>query len=244
MVQVHLGPQTSVRSSPIGRHLRRSPSVSRVYGYTKMSPTRGETTTVRFFEQLYAIVVGLGLALAVEQALDLERSGIPVSFEQLPLFLAYLNLAFPLAHASVRYLELAYVDRVVGTLSKGRVLRDLALGTGHFLLLIALSLLISRPIAFTYGAVLLLVGRVGRDVILWLIGHRLLEFDRKVARIHSVTVICLLVSGLGAQLVAGDGEAWAARIGTLAASFVFALGLYLSAFTFFFSNEDREQVVE
>ncbi len=203
-----------------------------------MAASRGGSTTVRFFEQLYAIVVGLGLALAVEELLELDRSGIPVAFEHVPLFLAYLNLAFPLAHGSIRYPELAYIDRELGSLGKGRVLGDLVLGTGHFLWLIVLSFLIARPLIFGYVTVVLLVGRLAREAILLLRGRAVLVFDRQVARVHAITIILALGVISASQLAVGKSEVWVLRIGMLAASLVFALGLYLTAFDFFFSDED------
>lgn len=205
-----------------------------------MIGTRAEATTVRFFEQLYAIVVGLGLALAVEQVLDLgDRDGL-VELAHLPLFLAYINLAFPLAHASVRYLELAYVDRVAGSLGKGRVLADLVLGTGHFLWVITLSFLITRPVAFVWVAVVLLAGRPLRDAGLSLGRRAPLEFDRAVDRVHLLAIVellCVLGTGL---LLSGDAELWTVRLGALAGSLLFAAGLYLSAFGFFFGDDERK----
>ena len=84
-----------------------------------------DNTSLRFFEELYAVVVGLGLAVAVEQVLDLGSDDV-VSLENVPLFLAYLNLAFPLAHASVRYLDLAYSEDQL-SFGRSRVLGDLVL---------------------------------------------------------------------------------------------------------------------
>ncbi len=206
-----------------------------------MEGTRAEATTVRFFEQLYAIVVGLGLALAVEQMLDLGgRDGL-VRLAHLPLFLAYINFAFPLAHASVRYLELAYVDRVVGRLGKGRVVADLVLGTGHFLWLIALSFLITRPVAFCWVAVVLLAGRPVRDLGLSLARRPPLEFDRAVDRIHLLAMAVLLGVLAATSLATGDAERWIVRLGALAGSLLFAAGLYLSAFGFFFGHADRPE---
>lgn len=189
-----------------------------------------------FFEQLYAIVVGLGLAVAVQQVLDLGRDGIPISLEDLPLFLAYLNIAFALAHASVRYLQLAYGESLVGPLGRGRVVADLVLGVGHFLWLIVLSLLIGRPDAFLWATVLLLVGRPLRDEVLRLRGRERLSFDRSVSVIHGVTIVCVLVTLTVARLTHGPAELWVLRTGGLIASIVFGLGLYVFAFDFFFPD--------
>ena len=203
-----------------------------------MIRSAGASTTVRFFEELYAIVVGLGLALAAEQMLDLSSGEVSVQLELLPLFLAYLNFAFPLAHASVRYLDLAYVERQAGPIGKVRVLGDLGLGIGHFLWLIALSFLIGNETAFLVVSGVLLIGRPARDLFARLGRSTVLDFDRKVAAAHIATVLCLLVVLGIAQLVDGDGRVWVLRVGGLISSLVFALGLYLGSFSFFFGTDE------
>lgn len=203
-----------------------------------MNAGRAQPSPVRFFEELYAVVVGIGVALAVEQVIRLERPGFPVAFEHVPVFLGYLNIAFALAHSSVRYLELAYVERALGTLGRGRVLGDLVLGVGQFLWLIVLSFLVTRPAMFAYGAVILLAGRPVRDGLLMLSSRPRLEFDNKVARIHGFTIAVFLSGVVAAAL--SDDDVWILRVAALIASLVFGLGLYLSAFPFFFDpNEDR-----
>lgn len=195
---------------------------------------RAEENPVAFFQELYAIVVGLGLALAVEQVIDLDRSGFPVTAEHVPLFLAYLNIAFALAHASVRYLQLAYVNGELGALGRPRVIADLVLGVGHFLWLMTLSFVITDPNAFALIAVLLLIGRPARDGFLMLAGRPRLEFDRKVAVIHLSTIGILLGTLAMGAVATGDAELWTLRIGSLGASLLFGLGMYTLAFPFFF----------
>lgn len=192
-------------------------------------------TSLGFFEELYAIVVGLGLALAIEQVIDLGRDGLPVRAEHIAVFLAYLNIAFALAHASVRYLQITYSEMEV-PVAKARVVADLILGVGHFLWLLTLSFLITRPIAFAGGVIVLLIGRPVRDLFLWLRKRQWLDFDRKVATVHMVTIVVLL-AGLGVALLAPESaEATVMRGVSLAASLGFGLGLYLWAFEFFFPS--------
>jgi len=193
-----------------------------------------DARSVTFFENLYVIVVGLGLALSAQQVVDLTKSGVPIVLKHLPLFFAYLIVAFALAHSSVRYLQLAYEDSLVGPLSKGRVLGDLVLGVGQFLLLIAMALLITRPFAFLIGAILLLVGRPIRDVLFRLAGRAVLDFDRKVALIHVVSICTFLVTLLIAGIVSTGPAQWVLRAGGVSASLMFGLSLYLYAFDFFF----------
>lgn len=199
---------------------------------------RAETTPVTFFQELYAIVVGLGLALAVEQVIDLDRTGFPVDTEHLPLFLAYLNIAFALAHASVRYLHLVYVDASLGPLGRPRVIGDLVLGVGHFLWLMALSFLVTRPRPFAYVAIVLLLGRPVRDGFLALARRPRLDFDEKVAIIHLGTIGALVMTLAIGLVTAGIAELWALRIGILSASLFFGLGMYTLAFPYFFPAGD------
>lgn len=200
--------------------------------------SRDDVSPVTFFQELYAIVVGLGLALAVEQVIDLDRSGFPVTAEHVPLFIAYLNIAFALAHASVRYLHLAYLDGSLGVLGRARVIMDLILGVGHFLWLMTLSFLLTRPRVFAIVAVVLLVGRPLRDGFLMLGRRPRLDFDRKVAVIHLVTIAALLVTLAIGLVTTADAELWTLRVGTLVASLVFGLGMYTFAFPYFFPATD------
>ena len=202
-----------------------------------MNRSRSEPSPVRFFEELYAVVVGIGVALSVEQLIRLERSGFPIAIEHVPVFLGYLNIAFALAHSSVRYLDLAYVDRAAGPFGRGRVLGDLALGVGQFLWLILMSFLVTRPAMFAYVAIALLIGRPTRDGLLMLSSRPRLAFDNKVARIHLVTIAVFLL-GLAMAAFAEDQSLWILRGTALIASLVFGLGLYLSAFPFFFGTTE------
>ena len=220
--------------------MRRSRHRSDAGQKPKLNLSRSENITVRFFEELYAIVVGLGLALAIEQIVDLDKDGLPILVEHLPVFLAYLNIAFPLAHSSVRYLELAYVDKDAGALSKQRVLGDLALGMGHFLFLLSLSFLVTRPAAFAGSALLLLIGRPARDVLISLGRGTVLPFDRKVAHIHVLAMILLGITLIAAAPLNDESEVWTARIGILITSLIYAIGLYLWAFEYFFSDNETE----
>lgn len=193
-------------------------------------------SSASFFVELYAVVVGLGLAFAVEQVIEPGRTGFPVRTEHAAVFLAYLNLAFALAHSSVRYLQLGYDEGGI-VLDKTRVVADLVLGVGQFLLLISLAFLITRPTAFAVGAILLLVGRPLRDLVLGTLGHGRLEFDRKVATLHTVTVLVLAI-GLGtSQILSTGDEVLLMKFTTLVGSLVFGLGLYVWAFDFFFPKE-------
>ena len=197
-----------------------------------------EASPLAFFEELYAIVVGLGLALAIEQVIDLGRSGVPVATEHVLVFLAYLNIAFALAHASVRYLQLAYVEAAVGAFGRGRVMGDLVLGVGHFLWLMALSFFVTRPAAFAWVAIVLLVGRPVRDGILQLGNRPRLDFDRIVATIHIVTIGVLTAVLVVGSIAEGDTGLWTLRVGVFIASLVFGLGMYLFGFRYFFPNAD------
>jgi hypothetical protein len=199
---------------------------------------RGDSPSA-FFGDLYAVVLGLGLVLGVEQVVDLSRDGIPVSPRDLALFFAYLNFAFALAHASVRYLQLAYGEEGLGPLRKGRVVADLILGIGHFLLLIALPLFISRPSTFLWTTVLLLLGRPVRDWILRWGRHPTHDFDRKVAAVHLVCLAFLILTILIGQSIGAGSRDLVLRAGAVIASVLFGMGSYLFAFEFFFPSGSR-----
>ena len=202
-----------------------------------MTTGDGATTSVRFFEELYAVVAGLGLALAAEQIIDLGHGTVPIVWDHVPVFFAYLNLAFALAHSSVRYLQLAYEEGLLGPPSKVRVLVDVVLGVGHFLWLIGMSFVITRPVVFVWFAMALLLGRPARDGILRVAGHDRLGFDDKVARVHLIAIAMFGIILAAAQLVPDDG--WLLRIAILVVSAAYGLGLYITAFDHFFGSAEE-----
>ena len=114
-----------------------------------------QTGPVKYLQDLYVVVLGVAVVLAAEEIIAAESEGIPVEWSVLPLFVAFGLIAFPTYHGIGAYLDLTY--GAGGTQVRPlRVIADFVVGFLQFFLLIALALLISRPVYFA-GTMMLLV---------------------------------------------------------------------------------------
>jgi hypothetical protein len=191
---------------------------------------------VRFFKDLYAVVVGVALTLAVEQLVDLHREGVPIRWEHVPLFISWVSVAFPFAHIFVRYLDVLYGKRIEGGAGRGLAMGNIFVGATHYLWIIALALFFTRPLVYGYALVLFIAGALVRDLFLrrhpraW---HS--DLERRVAPVFVVTTLGWLAVMVFSQLALdGSTRDWTIRGGVLALSLVFAFGIYLRAYDYFF----------
>ena len=195
---------------------------------------------IRFFKELYPVVVGVALALAAEQIVDLHKSGVPIRWEHLPLFVAWIAVAMPFAHLAVRYLDFTYGRRERGeTVGKVFTLGNVAFGAGHFLWLIGLALFVTRPFVFGYGLVIFFGGVVIRATFLRLHPRGwLAPVEERANLVHACCIGAWLVILVFAQLMLdGTVQVWVARAGVLAVSVAYPFALYLSAYDLFFPHE-------
>lgn len=197
---------------------------------------------MRFCEQLYAVVVGLGLALGASQVVDVSRSGIPVIGENIPLFVAYLSFAFALAQGAVRYLDLVYVERALGPITLPRAILDALVDGIRMWWLIVLSLFIVRPVIFGYVLALVLITGFARTLIGRLLGVPPAALELKFARVNAVMLVATLVIVSVAQFgFDGSAEEWIVRIGIHVAALAYPFATYASSFREFFNPVESRQ---
>ena len=102
------------------------------------------------------VVLGVAVVIAAEQIIGVEKGGVPIEWSVVPLFLAFGLIAFPTYHGIGAYLDLTYGDE--GTdVRPLRAISDFVVGFLQFFLLIALALLISRPLYFATTMMLLVL---------------------------------------------------------------------------------------
>jgi hypothetical protein len=195
---------------------------------------------IRFFKELYPVVVGVALALAAERIVDLRKPGVPIRWELVPLFVAWIAVAMPFAHLAVRYLDFTYSRRGRGV-ETGRLftLGNIAFGAGHFLWLIALALFLTRPFVFGYGLVLFFGGVVIRAVLMRVHPRGWLAPVEERANIVHVACIAgwLLVLMIAQLTLHGTAQVWFVRGGVTAVAAGYPFALYLSAYDLFFPRE-------
>ena len=108
----------------------------------------------RHLQEVYAVVLGVALVLAVEQVVHVDVT--PIRYRLVLPFLAFVSLAFSIYLWGVTYLDRRYANRRGARLSPFGVGVDLLVGMAELLLLIGLSILIARPLMFAVGALALL----------------------------------------------------------------------------------------
>lgn len=147
---------------------------------------------VHHVQEVYAVVLGVALVLAVEQVIDLHQSGSPFQLRLIAPFLAFVSLAFSIYHWGVTYLDRRYA----GDADEPRpstIFVDLVIGTTELLLLIGLAILISRPRVFAVGVVTLLAFEVVAGLALRGMGNyqRLGPFPDQYLKLNLATLALL-----------------------------------------------------
>jgi hypothetical protein len=195
---------------------------------------------IRFFKELYPVVVGVALALAAEQIVDLDRAGVPIRWEHVPLFIAWIAVAMPFAHLAVRFLDFTYGRRESGRpVSKAYTLANVVFGAVHFLALIALALFVTRPFVFGYGLVIFF-GTIGMRAAIMQVHPKgwLAPVERRANLLHAGCIAAWLLILLPSQLVLhGSVQAWTVRIGVATVGAAYANLLYLTSYDLFFFRE-------
>ena len=203
-----------------------------------MIPESHADEPLRFFKELYAVVVGVGLALAAEQLVDLDKTGVPVRWEDVPLFVSWIAVALPFAHVFVRYLDFAFGRHAEGASGRGLAFGNIFFGAVHYIGLIALALFLSRPLVFGWTLVIFVGVVLIRDAFLRLHPRGwLADVERRVTAVFLWTEVGWLVGLLVAQaFFDGSARDWFIRGVVLAVSLVFAFGIYVRAYDFFFGT--------
>jgi len=195
---------------------------------------------VRFFRDLYAVVVGVGMAFAAEQIVDLKRRGVPIRWEHVPLFVAWIAIAIPFAHTAVRYIDFIHERWTSGEpFRRAFTVGNIVFGAGHFMWLIALAFFVTRPFVFGYGVVIFLGGVAVQAAVLHLHPRGWLHaVEARANVIQAGCVAALLVVLLIAQFgLEGAARPWVARIGILAIGIAYPTVLYVWAFELFFPDQ-------
>ena len=198
------------------------------------------TNSVRNLENLYTIVVGLGLSLAIFNLIDTSRGAVPIKLELLPFFLAFLVTLIPFYHGALRHLDITYVEQAGKQVRAGGLLADFTALFIESCLLLALSLLLPTPQFFAWGLLILLAF----DSIWAFAAHLGFSQDRKPkaeprwASINLVTTgvlaICFVIIGIFPP-TAGTGEPKLA-ICIIAVSVVRTVVDYVSCWEFYYPS--------
>ena len=160
----------------------------------RRAPDENRENPARPLKDVYSVALGVALVLAVEQIVDTEKEGAPFAFGLFPSFLGFVFTSFALYHWAVRVVDISYIEHARSR-PRLAIVTDLLVGSTELLLLIALSILISRPSAFLVA----LTGLLGFELLpaaAFTRSSRYPEFERLTTRYWQVNL-----AGFAARVV-------------------------------------------
>ena len=111
---------------------------------------------IRHLQGLYTVVVGIALTVALTKLVD-QDGQIPIRFDVLPYFLAYLITLVPFYHGALRHLDITYFEDPDQRTRSGALMADWGLLFLESCMLLGIALLVARPESFSYALAALLV---------------------------------------------------------------------------------------
>lgn len=117
--------------------------------------------SVRNLANLYTVVIGLALSLALEQMVKRPGGILSVSGAEILLFGAFIITLVPFFHGALRHLDDAYLENPNVHIRDGALIVDVALLMLHGIVFVVLALLLGNPGQFVW----LLVALISVDVI-------------------------------------------------------------------------------
>lgn len=112
--------------------------------------------SVRSLVNLYTVVIGVALSLAVLGVVDAERGLESATMPAVLLFIAFVATLFPFFHGALRHLDDAYIENENPHIRDGALVVDFVLLFVHALVFVVLSLLLKKPGHFAWVLVALL----------------------------------------------------------------------------------------
>ena len=114
-----------------------------------------QANSVRNLENLYSVVIGLGLSLGMYNLVDASQSPIPLKGKLLPFFGSYLVTLIPFYHGALRHLDARYIEGVDPNAIA--LLGDFFVLFLESCIFFALALLLSSPSYYTCALVALFI---------------------------------------------------------------------------------------
>lgn len=106
--------------------------------------------SIRSLVNLYTVVIGAALSLAVAGAIDINKGLASLSAVSILLFIAFLATLFPFFHGALRHLDDTFLENPNPNLKTGALVIDFALLFLHALAFLVLSQLLKKPADFAW----------------------------------------------------------------------------------------------
>jgi hypothetical protein len=177
----------------------------------KMSDPR--ENSVKHLCDLYNVVIGVALAIAIEKVIDEEAAYIPISRQHIWIFLTFVVTAIPFYHGAIRHLYATYVEEGGSKrVKRGALLLDFAILFTESGLFVALAYLIQSPAAFVALFILLIFldSIWGFIAVTSIAGTQAQSAEKTWALINVVYFIVLLI-GYFSFDVGSQGFSWEPR---------------------------------
>lgn len=157
--------------------------------------------SVRSLINLYTVVMGVALSLAITQLIDSKSGLAAVTVSSSLLFVAFITTLFPFYHGALRHLDDAYIENENAHIRDGALVVDFLLLLLHGIGFVILSILIAVPNHFAWALVVLL----SIDVIWGVFVH----FGPSSQDMHAAewkwTIINFVFVGLAVWYLVGNG---------------------------------------
>ena len=155
---------------------------------------------------LYTVVIGIALSVAIFNTIDKKASGIPLHFDHLLNFGTILVTMIPFYHGAVRHLYATYVEDGGSTRVKsGALMADFILLFLEGCIFVTLAVLVANTQTFIWVLVTLLVLDSFWGFLAWLAftGAQAQYAEKKWAIINSIFVtIFVLIAVFGNDTIA------------------------------------------
>jgi hypothetical protein len=113
-------------------------------------------SSVRSLVNLYTVVIGIALTLAVGVVIDPKVGLASITRTGITLFIAFLATLIPFFHGALRHLEDVYIDIGAPLVKQGTFIFDFGLLLLHALAFLVLAQLLALPTDFAFSLVAVL----------------------------------------------------------------------------------------
>jgi hypothetical protein len=156
--------------------------------------------SVRSLVNLYTVVIGAALSLAVARAIDVKAGLTSISSVSILLFGCFVVTLFPFFHGALRHLDDAFVENESQNIKAGALIIDFALLFLHALAFVVLSQLLQRPSHFAW----LLIAVLMIDVVWGVFAHYGSSSGSKLSAESKWAIINFIFVGIVAAYLVGN----------------------------------------
>ena len=118
--------------------------------------SKGLENSVKNLTNLYTVVIGVALSLAIVALVDKDEGLKSVTLASIMLFVSFVSTLLPFYHGALRHLDDAYIENDNEHIKSSALIIDFILLFLHGIGFVILSLLLSIPSQFIWVLIMLL----------------------------------------------------------------------------------------